>query len=65
MTKRPEVSEAARSLLQKKLAPYGLVVDGYNIIDFNFSEEFNRAIEASKPPNKWRSRPGGIWSASA
>jgi len=48
ITRRPEVSNAARELLQQKLQPYGIVVDGYNIIDFNFSEEFNKAIEAKQ-----------------
>lgn len=48
ITRRPEVSEAARQLLQEKLQPYGLIVDGYNIIDFDFSEEFNKAIEAKQ-----------------
>lgn len=48
ITRRPEVSAAARELLQEKLEPYGIIVDGYNIIDFNFSEEFNKAIEAKQ-----------------
>lgn len=48
ITNRPEVSEAAKQLLQEKLRPYGLIVDGYNIIDFDFSQEFNRAIEAKQ-----------------
>lgn len=48
ITQRALVSEQAEALLQQKLQPFGIVVDGYNIIDFDFSEEFNKAIEAKQ-----------------
>jgi regulator of protease activity HflC (stomatin/prohibitin superfamily) len=47
VTKREEVSHAINASLRDKLTPYGLVVEpnGVNITDFDFSPEFNRAIE--------------------
>lgn len=43
--KRSEVSERIVTILQSKIDSYGLVVDNVNIINFEFSPEFNRAIE--------------------
>lgn len=48
ITKRQEVSAEARDLLAERLRPYGIVVDGYNIVNFDFSQEFNKAIEAKQ-----------------
>lgn len=46
VTKRALVSEAITSTLVKKLAQYDLVVETSNITNFQFSAQFNQAIEA-------------------
>ena len=48
ITKRQEVGDRIMELLNEKLEPYGLTVHVLNIIDFEFSEEFNKAIEAKQ-----------------
>ncbi|MDR1002516.1 MAG: prohibitin family protein [Oscillospiraceae bacterium] len=45
ITKRPEVSEQMKEQLQTKLANKYIMVDSFNIINFQFSEAFNKAIE--------------------
>ena len=45
ITKRNEVSDKCTEELNKKVNKYGLDIDNFNIINFNFSKEFNRAIE--------------------
>lgn len=45
ITKREEVKEMMKELLKKKLTPRFIIVDDVNIVNFNFSESFNRAIE--------------------
>ncbi len=42
---RGEVSQKCVELLQSKVSKYGLAIDNFNIINFKFSEEFNKAIE--------------------
>lgn len=42
---RGEVSQKCVELLQTKVAKYGLTIDNFNIINFQFSAEFNKAIE--------------------
>lgn len=46
ITKREEVKEQIKENLAKRLLENSIVVDGFNIIDFSFSEAFNVAIEA-------------------
>ncbi len=46
ITKRGEVSDAILAELKTRLDPYGLPVTDLNIVDFDFSESFNSAIEA-------------------
>lgn len=46
ITKREEVKEQIKDNLAKRLLENSIVVDGFNIIDFSFSEAFNIAIEA-------------------
>ncbi|MEW6047239.1 MAG: prohibitin family protein [Bacillota bacterium] len=48
ITERQQVSARMAEQLGAKLAPYGIVVDGFNVVNFDFSEEFNRAIEAKQ-----------------
>ncbi|MBE3596622.1 MAG: prohibitin family protein [Hydrogenibacillus sp.] len=45
ITLRQKVSEETKTLLAERLMPYGIIVDGYNIVNFDFSEEFNKAVE--------------------
>ena len=42
---RSEVSQKSIEILQEKIKKYGLQIDNFNIINFNFSDEFNKAIE--------------------
>lgn len=37
-----------RELLSEKITPYGLNIEIFNIISFDFSDEFNAAIEAKQ-----------------
>lgn len=45
ITKRNEVSDGCEKELSEKVTRYGLTIDSLNITDFDFSEEFNKAIE--------------------
>ena len=45
ITNRSEVSTKCMEELAKKVEKYGLKVNDFNITNFNFSEEFNKAIE--------------------
>ena len=45
ITSRVKVSKDITNMLQSKVKKYGLIIDNFNITDFNFSEEFNKAIE--------------------
>ncbi len=46
VTKRQEVRDEIKRTLQDKLTPRNILVDDFNIVDFNFSDSFNEAIEA-------------------
>ena len=48
ITNRQAVGEQIRVLLEDKIKPFGLNVEVLNVINFNFSDEFNRAIEAKQ-----------------
>lgn len=45
ITNRSEVSKKCMETLQDKVGKYGLNIDDFNITNFNFSAEFNKAIE--------------------
>jgi regulator of protease activity HflC (stomatin/prohibitin superfamily) len=45
ITKREEVRESIKSHLKEKLESRGIDVDDFNIVNFEFSESFNVAIE--------------------
>ena len=45
ITKRNEVSIESMKELDNKVDKYGIIIDNFNITNFNFSEEFNKAIE--------------------
>jgi regulator of protease activity HflC (stomatin/prohibitin superfamily) len=46
ITKREAVREDIKRVLVEKIAGRGIVVDSFNIVDFDFSQSFNAAIEA-------------------
>lgn len=46
ITKRTEVREAMKKALETKLVRHGVVIDEFNIENFQFSESFNVAVEA-------------------
>jgi regulator of protease activity HflC (stomatin/prohibitin superfamily) len=48
ITKREEVRVMAEQELVVKLAHYNVVVESFNIVNFDFSPEFNAAIEAKQ-----------------
>lgn len=45
ITKRPEVKKNTFESIKERLNENNIIVTDFSIIDFNFSEEFNRAIE--------------------
>lgn len=48
ITERQSVGEQMKQNLSEKISPYGLDIEVFNIISFEFSEEFNAAIEAKQ-----------------
>ena len=48
ITRRQEVSLAIKNELSEKIGIYGIVADGFNITNLDFSPEFNAAIEAKQ-----------------
>ncbi|MGB4595825.1 MAG: prohibitin family protein [Anaerolineaceae bacterium] len=48
ITARDQVRVRAEEELSKQLAPYNIVVENFNIINFDFSPEFQAAIEAKQ-----------------
>ncbi len=48
ITERSEVKNLVQNDIGKRLKGYGINVETISITDFNFSEEFNRAIEAKQ-----------------
>ncbi len=43
--KREAVKQAAYARLKERLARYNIIVDDFNIVNFDFSQDFNSAIE--------------------
>ena len=48
VTSRTEVSSNSLDELQNKVSKYGIVIDCFNFINLNFSEEYSYAIEEKK-----------------
>ena len=48
VTKRSDVSVQMQQALEDKISTYGLVIKEFNIINLDFTEEFNKAIEAKQ-----------------
>ena len=46
ITERSVVSKEIESALNKRLESYGVQIQSFNIVNFNFSKSFNDAIEA-------------------
>lgn len=46
ITKREEARNEIKTHLDEKFSGSGILVDGFSIVDFNFSKSFNDAIEA-------------------
>lgn len=48
ITKRQAVKEEIRKALEERLSVYNVIVDDLSIVNFSFSEEFNRSIESKQ-----------------
>lgn len=48
ITLRAQVGEEIKSSLEEKVGEYGIVIEKFSIVNFDFSEEFNQAIEAKQ-----------------
>ncbi len=48
ITNRTNVSTEMEDAISQKINPYGLSIEVFNIVNFDFSEEFNKAIEAKQ-----------------
>lgn len=48
ITKRQSVGDQIKSALSDKIGQYGITVEIFNIVNFDFSEEFNAAVEAKQ-----------------
>lgn len=48
ITNRAIVSTEMEEAISQKINPYGLSIEVFNIVNFDFSEEFNKAIEAKQ-----------------
>ncbi len=48
ITERAQVSQEVKTTLEDKVNSYGMVIEKFNIVNFEFSEEFNNAIEAKQ-----------------
>lgn len=48
ITKRQAVGDQIKDALSEKINHYGITVEIFNIVNFDFSEEFNAAVEAKQ-----------------
>ena len=48
ITRREEVKEVIKASMIERLAPFNILIDEFNIIDFTFSRSFNEAIESKQ-----------------
>jgi len=48
ITKRNQVGDEIKQALEGKVNEYGIVIEKFNIVNFDFSSEFNAAIEAKQ-----------------
>lgn len=52
ITKRSEVGALAKKNLEIAMAPYHIIIENFNIINFDFSPEYNKAIEDKQVANQ-------------
>ena len=48
ITARAQVGQEVKTTLEDKVSSYGIVIEKFNIVDFEFSAEFDAAIEAKQ-----------------
>ena len=48
ITERAVVGEEIKTTLEQKVKDYGIIIEKFNIVNFDFSSEFNAAIEAKQ-----------------
>ena len=48
ITSRAQVGQEVKAALEDKVGAYGIVIEKFNIVNFQFSEEFDAAIEAKQ-----------------
>lgn len=48
VTSRSQVALEIQETLEEKMADYGILIEKFNIVNFSFSEEFSKAIEAKE-----------------
>lgn len=48
ITARSQVGQEIKETLESKVNEYGIIIDKFNIVNFEFSTEFNEAIEAKQ-----------------
>ena len=48
ITKRQVVGDQIKTALSEKITQYGITVEIFNIVNFDFSDEFNAAVEAKQ-----------------
>ena len=48
LTKRPEVKAKALASIKQRIEPYGIRVDDLSIVNFSFSPDFSKSIEAKQ-----------------
>ena len=48
ITSRAQVGQEVKTALEEKVGSYGIVIEKFNIVNFQFSEEFDAAIEAKQ-----------------
>lgn len=48
ITKREAVSQEIKDALESRVNEYGIIIEKFNIVNFDFSAEFNAAIEAKQ-----------------
>ena len=48
ITERQSVGDEVKTSLESRLSEYGIYIEKFNIVNFDFSEEFNTAIESKQ-----------------
>lgn len=48
VTSRSQLALEIQETLEEKMADYGILIEKFNIVNFSFSEEFSKAIEAKE-----------------